>query len=164
MTTVWILVCDGAKARTFETEHGEPTWKTVDVTLHEESRSKASELVSDHSGSRSSEGGSVHHNALAAGSPPKEVEKERFAHSLAAMLDSGLRQARFDKWVLVAPAHVLGLVKKAISPALDKHLMATVDQDLGHLDIHALTERLREAVRIPPNELPTFREAIKRAH
>jgi hypothetical protein len=55
-------------------------------------------------------------------------------------------------------------LKKAISPAVETHLLATVEKDLNDLDIHALAERLRDAVRIPPNELPTIREADKHGH
>jgi protein required for attachment to host cells len=153
MNTVWILVCDAGKARLFETRNNNPTWHAVELLLHEESRSKASELVTDQEGSRSSEGGSVHHNALAPASSPKEVEKERFAHTLVSTLDRAMRGTRFRKWVLVAPPHFLGLVKKELTGELQKHLMATVDKDLNDVDVAGLAERLRETVRIPVNEL-----------
>ena len=54
---------------------------------------------------------------------------------------------------LVAPPHFLGLVKKELTSELAKHLMATVDKDLSDLAVPALTERLRDVVRIPLNEL-----------
>ena len=164
MNTVWVLVCDAAKARLFELRHGDPSWHAVETVVHEESRSKASELVSDHSGSRSSEGGSVHHNALVPGSSPKDVEKDRFAHSLATTLDRAMRSARFQKWVLVAPPHFVGLMKKELTSELAKHLMATVDKDLSHLHVHALAERLRDTVRIPVHELAAVQEDTRRAH
>ncbi len=106
----------------------------------------------------------MHHNALAGGAPPKEVEKERFAHSLAESLAKGLTDALFYKWVLVAPPHFVGLMRKAISPAVAKHLLTTVEKDLNDLDIHALAERLRDAVRIPPDEVPAIRESDKHGH
>jgi protein required for attachment to host cells len=148
VNNVWVLVCDAAKARVFDVRDGDPTWHTVELVLHERSRSKASELVGGPSGTRSSEGGSVHHNALAAASSPKEVEKEGFAHTLATTLDRGLRSARFRKWVLVAPPHFLGLMRKELTRELEKHLLTTVDKDYNDLDVHDLSERLREAVRI----------------
>lgn len=158
MNTVSILVCDAASARLFETRSGNPSWKPVELATHEESRSKASELVSNHSGSRSSEGRSVHHNALAPGTSPKDVEKDRFAHSLATTLNRALRAGRFRKWVLVAEPHFVGLVKKELTGELEKHLLATVEKDLTHLDDRALVEQLRDAVRIPVNELEVIRE------
>jgi protein required for attachment to host cells len=154
MNKVWILVCDAAKARFFEIREGDPAWHSVDLLLHQESRDKASELVGGASGSRSSLGGSVHHNALAPASSPKDVEKDRFAHTLATALDVALRSARFQKLVLVAPPHFLGLLRKELTSELEKHVMATVDKDLNDLDVHALSERLRDTVRIP-NELRT---------
>jgi protein required for attachment to host cells len=149
MSNVWILVCDAAKARFFETEGGDSTWRAVDLLLHEESRGKASELVGGPSGTRSSLGGSVFHNALAPASLPKDVEKDRFAHTLAVALDAALRAARFHKLVLVAPPHFLGLLRGELTRELEKHLLATVDKDLNDLDMHALSARLRDTVRLP---------------
>jgi protein required for attachment to host cells len=164
MNTVWILVSDSARSRLFETWDGSPSWALLETKTHEDSRAKASALVSDQSGSRSSEGASVHHNALAPASEPKEVEKGHFAHSLAKMLDQALRSGRFRKWVLVAPPHFVGLIKKELSPELAKHLMATVDKDLTDLDTPSLAERLRDEVRIPLDEVEVIRASEKHPH
>ena len=151
MNTVWILVCDAARARLFETRGDDPSWHPVGTFSHPESRRKARDLVTDHMGRSVAEGGSVHHNALAPASSPKEVEKGHFAHTLATMLDQAMRSRRFHGWVLVAPAHFLGMLKKELTPELEKHLMATVDRDLSHFDAHHLAERLCDVVRIPPD-------------
>ena len=158
MNNVWVLVCDAAKARVFEIRVGDPTWHTVELVLHEGSRSKASELVGGPSGTRSSEGRSVHHNALAPASSPKEVEKDGFAHTLATTLDQAMRSARFRKWVLVAPPHFLGLMRNELTSELEKHLLTTVAKDYNDLAVHELSERLRDAVRVP------LSEDRKRAH
>jgi protein required for attachment to host cells len=152
VNNVWVLVCDAAKARVFEIRHGDPTWHAVELVLHERSRSKASELVGGPSGTRSSEGRSVHHNALAPASSPKEVEKEGFAHTLATTLDQAMRSARFRQWVLVAPPHFLGLMREELTSELEKHLLTTVDKDYKDLTVHELSERLRDAVRVPVSD------------
>jgi protein required for attachment to host cells len=157
MNTVWVLVCDSAKARLFEVRDQDPVWRVVEVAIHAESREKASELVSDHSGRRSSEGSSVHHNALAPSNSPKEVEKEHFLRSLVTTLDQAMRSRRFYRWVLVAPPHVAGVVKKSLTPQLEKHMMRTVDKDLNHLDVSELSEKLRDDIRIPVDQ----REALR---
>jgi protein required for attachment to host cells len=162
MNTVWILVCDAAHARLFEIRNDDPTWHAVGTFDHAESRSKASELVGDHSGQRSSEGRGVHHNALAPASSPKEVQKGHFGHSLATMLDQAMRSRRFDRWVLVAPPHFLGLVKNELTVELEKHLLATVDKDLIHLDVHDLIERLKDTVRIPIDQRETVQPSRAR--
>jgi protein required for attachment to host cells len=162
VNSVWVLVCDAAKARVFEVRDGDPTWHAVELVLHEGSRSKASELVSGPSGTRSSEGRSVHHNALAPASSPKEVEKDGFAHTLATTLDQAMRSARFRKWVLVAPPHFLGLMRKELTSELEKHLLATVDKDFNDLAVHELSARLRDAVRVPVSDQESIREDRKR--
>ena len=151
--TVWVLVCDAAKARFFEVHGAEPSWHLTKEVFHEESRSKAAELEGDRSGSRSSEGASAHHNALAPASSPKDVEKQRFAHVLGRILDEAMRSQRFHRWVLVAPPHFLGLVERELTPELKKHILATVDKDMGHVDTRGLTERLRDNVRIPLDQI-----------
>ena len=134
----------------------------MELVLHEGSRSKASELVGGPSGTRSSEGRSVHHNALAPASSPKEVEKNGFAHTLATTLDQAMRSARFRKWVLVAPPHFLGLMRKRLTSELEKHLLTTVDKDFNDLAVHELSERLRDAVRVPLSDQESIREDRKR--
>jgi protein required for attachment to host cells len=164
MDTTWILVCDSAKACFFEAHGADPRWHVESEVTHEESRSKAADLVSDRQGRRSSEGRSVHHNALAPASFPKEVEKEHFAHLLGQRLDVALRSARFGRWVLVAAPHFAGLMAKELTPQLKKHLLATVDKDLGRLDPVALEERLRDILRVPLGEQVAVGEPSKRRH
>ena len=149
MNTVWVLVCDAARGRVFEVRERQPSWHLLETFEHEESRSKARALVSDRSGRSVSRGGSVHHNALAPSSSPKEVECGHFVHTLATMLDRGMRSKRFRRWVLVAPPHVLGILRKELTGELVENLMGTIDKDLSRLPARELAERLRDAVRIP---------------
>jgi protein required for attachment to host cells len=164
MNTVWVLVCDAARARVFEIRNEDPIWHPVGVFDHVESRSKTSALAGDHLGQRSPEGAGVHHGALAPASSPKEVEKAHFGHGLARMLEQALRARRFLRWVLVAPPQFLGMLRNELTPELAKHLMATVDKDLTHLTAHDLAERLNETVRIPVELRETLREADAHAH
>ena len=164
MNTVWVLVCDAGSAKFFEVHAGNPAWQLVSEAVHEGSRSKADALVGDHSGARSSEGNTSHHNALASASSPKEVEKGHFAHELGKTLDQAMRSVRFRRWVLVAPPHFVGMIKKELTAELTKHLMATVDKDLVHLSALELAEKLRDTVRIPLDEQDSTRPSTKHAH
>jgi protein required for attachment to host cells len=149
MNIVWILVCDSVHARLYETRTEEPKWKLVETLRHEGSRAKAHDLVTDDAGSRSSRGASVHHNALAPASLPKEVEKQHFAHTIGKTLDQAMRSGRFFRWVLVAPPHFVGLLKSELTSELEKHLLHTVDKDFTHYGADELLDRLQEAVKIP---------------
>lgn len=75
-----------------------------------------------------------------------------------------LRSARFGRWVLVASPHFAGLMLKELTPQLKKHLLATVDKDLGHLNPVALEERLRHIIRVPVGQQVGIREPSKHRH
>lgn len=137
--TVWVLVCDAARAMFFQIRDGEHAWHLVNVSSHPESRSNAPGV-------------------------DKDVEKGRFAHSLVQALDHAMRASHFRRWVLVAPPHFVGLIKKGLTAELEKHLIATIDKDMVHLPLHTLTENLREAVRIPVEQRDAFRESHRQAH
>lgn len=168
MNAVWVLVCDAARGRLFDVsgdERGdEPAWRLIETFTHEESRSKAAELVGDQSGTSSPLGASVHHNALAPASSPKEVEEGHFAHTLATMLDRALRSQRFHRWVLVAPPRFLGMLREELTPELAKHLLGTVDKDLSRLDSRELAEHLRHTVHVPVDQRDAVREPVRRPH
>jgi protein required for attachment to host cells len=146
MNTIWILVCDSASARLFEVRGNEASWHVVSAVSRDESRRatkaaleadwRASALPLDPS--------------APAASP--DVETEHFARSLAEMLDQAMRSARLRRWVLVAAPDFIELIKKELTPDLAKHLMATVDEDMSHLYVRELAERLRDTVRVPMSE------------
>jgi hypothetical protein len=140
MDTVWVLVCDAGRARFFELNGDHPIWNLVSETLHQ--------------------GGG------ATGGPMKDVDKSQFAHRLGSTLDEALRQARFGHWVLVAPPHFVGLVKKELTPQLEKHLMTTVDKDFAHETTEDLAQRLRDAVTVPldQRDIVGGRETLRHVH
>jgi protein required for attachment to host cells len=164
MNTVWILVCDASRGRLFEIRGEGGAWHQVEAFAHGESREKAGDLVTDRMGRSSSEGASSHHSALAPASSPKEVEKGHFGHTLAKMLDEALRTKRFRFLVLAAPPHFLGMLKKELTPELEKHLLATVDKDLSHLAPTDIAKRMQEVVRIPLDKQETLFTAGRHAH
>jgi protein required for attachment to host cells len=63
-----------------------------------------------------------------------------------------MRSARFRKWLLVAPPHFVGLMRKELTSELARHLLTTVDKDFNDLGVHELSERLRDAVRVPVSD------------
>jgi protein required for attachment to host cells len=143
MNTVWILVCDSASARLFEVRGNDLSWHVVSAVSHDESRWVATAaLDGEPSGSASSE--TVTRSV--------RVETEHFARSLAEMLDQAMRSARLRRWVLVAAPHFVKLIRNELTPEVTRHLMVTVDQDMSHLYVRELADRLRDTVRIPMDE------------
>jgi protein required for attachment to host cells len=165
MNKVWILVANASRGRIYETQQGEDAdWRLVEAFTHPSGRSHTDELVTDGAGRNASQGRSVHHNAMVPKTSPKEVEKEHFVHALVTALDHGLRTNLFDHLVLAAPAHVLGMLKKALTPQLAKHLLATSDKDFEHLDAKELSERLASKARIPIDQADVVRNPEGHAH
>ena len=148
MSPVWILVCDAAKARFFETSMADPRWRLVSAVFREEVRSKMPD----------------HHHELAPEASPVDVEKAHFAHALGQILDKTMRAGRFRCWVLVAPPRFVGLVRAELTVALKNRLLATVQKDLGHLETYELAVRLRPLTRIPCNPKDDVRHAGTRPH
>lgn len=150
MNSIWVLVCDLARARFLEVDWAKP-WRVVSVAVHDESREKASELTSDRAGQRSAQGASVHHDALATRASPKENAKRAFARSLVATLEEAQKADRFHDWVLVAPPHALGVLKKDLTTRLSQRLLITVTKDLTHHTVGELMEKLADEVRTSAN-------------
>ena len=74
--------------------------------------------------------------------PPHEVEAERFAHTVAKLLEGGLDSNDYERLLLVAPPHFLGLLRSALSSHVAKHVEGSLDKDYTELDAEELAERL----------------------
>jgi protein required for attachment to host cells len=164
MNTLWVLVCDASRGRLFEVPEPAAPWKLLEVFTHDESRARDEDLVSDRQGTRSPEGGSSHHNAMAPTSDPKKVEKAHFSHQLGKMLDQAMRSNKFRAWVLVAPPQFLGMLRAELTPELQKHLVSTVDKDLTHMSEAELTEKLRDAALLPVDQRTVLGQSTNHPH
>ncbi len=107
---IWILVANSAEAKILATDK----LRTGELDLvaefaHPESRKKGSELMSDGPGHYKTDFGA--HGAYDA-NDPKEVEAENFAMQLLRELRVGLDQHKFNKLIVVTPAHFYGILKK----------------------------------------------------
>ncbi len=75
--------------------------------------------------------------------PLHEIESERFAHSIAKVLEGGLADNAYERVVLVAPPHFLGLLRATISPNVAKRVELTLDKDYTALKPDELAERVQ---------------------
>lgn len=98
--------------------------------------------------------GHNHHNHRPGAEPDtdaKEVEAIKFAQALANKLDKGCRERSFDRLVLVAPPHFLGLLKGALDDQVHKRLALTISKDLTGFEARELKDRLPLLGRIAAN-------------
>lgn len=158
-TTTWILVCDASRARLLRAATHQKGLVQLDALEHAESRAHARDLMADAQGRKpvgavpaskmgGQQGGAYGRPGAEPDTDPKEVEAQKFARMLAEVLEKGLTDHAYDRVFLVAPPHFLGLLRSTVSAQVEKHVHLTVDKDLTHEDLTALTRRLEESLPI----------------
>ncbi len=145
----WILVADASRARLFSVSESSnhdhlgdgqpPAWVLEQELEHPKSRAKVSELVSGQQGRSQQSGNHNLHPAMSERTDPKEVEAEVFARQLAEVLHQGNTHNRFERLVLIAPPHFLGLLRSTIDPQVAKRVVLSLDKDYTHLPLRELT-------------------------
>lgn len=140
----WILVANAAKARLFQSDgHG---LREISDAIHPASAAHGRDLLADAAGRRGQgPAGRGDRPGLGGDEPVQRQEAERFARQLAALLKTGLDEHAYDGLVLVAPPHLLGLLRKHLGHTVSRRVDATLDRDLVHVEpadleswIHAL--------------------------
>lgn len=152
----WVLVSDASRAMLFVERMPGGTLDLVEQLEHPDSRARARDLMADASGRKPvgpSMGGHYGGRSVSLGAgrvgaapdtDPKEVEGEKFAREISAVLEDRRLQHAFDELVLVAPPHFLGLLKGALTAQVQKLVEGTVSKDLSMLDAREIEAHLRE--------------------
>ena len=73
---------------------------------------------------------------------PQEQADLAFAHRINDTLCTALDAAKFDRLLIVAGPHLLGLLRKALEPALVERVLAEVDKDLTALPLEDIEKHL----------------------
>jgi protein required for attachment to host cells len=148
--SIWILVSDACRATMYATEKRGDEWEVVGSYTHPESRLKNSELSSTEPGHSAKSKGGSRHTALEPTTTPKQAEMEHFAQQLADVLSAGTMQRSFEKVVLVAPPHFLGLLRHRLSTETEKCILTVVHKDYTFADPREARQRLEDAVFAEP--------------
>lgn len=152
MKDVWILVCDASRARLFRDAPRGDKLVQIDQLDHPESRERGRDLMADTVGRKpigpvparsvQGQGGAYGRPGAAPDTDPKEVEAQKFARQLAALLEKGLHDHAYKRLLIVAPPHFLGLLRATVSTQVAKHIESTIGKDLTNLDFQELADRL----------------------
>jgi len=127
MQNSWVLVANGSQARLFNLDQAKKNITLLKEFEHPESRMKTDKLSSDRSGNFG--GSNIGSGSFNEATDPKSYEHERFAMELAKTLDEGRAANKFEKVVLVASPHFLGLLKQNMSDQLGKTVSHTIQKD-----------------------------------
>jgi protein required for attachment to host cells len=152
--TIWVLVCDAARARLLADDRRGRAYRVIETFDHPAGRAHARDLTSALPGRKpvgGPRGDGVH--AIPGGfhgrpraepdTDPTDVEAQKFARLLAAALERGLTDHAYDGLVLAAPPRFLGLLRSTVSEQVRRHIEATVDKDLTAFEPREIHEKLR---------------------
>lgn len=71
-----------------------------------------------------------------------DIEKHRFAHTVAGALDRLLRELQTKRLVIVAPPRTLADLRRSFSPAVQKSVVAELAKDLTGLSVSDISQYL----------------------
>ncbi len=146
MNSTWVLVAHRGGARLFEGKGPGKGLSLLQDISHPEGRLKSKDLGSDTPGHMGDSHGTRH--AFEQEQEPAAHVTEQFARKLAGVLDEGRVGKRYDRLVLVAEPHLLGILRAALSRETAALVTATVNKDLGHVDAHEMPRHLAGAVQV----------------
>lgn len=140
-TVTWVLIADGAQARVLENTGPGKGLKLVEGLDFAIEPLQAQDIVSDRPGSKSG-GGSQSRGGMEPRTDPVAHRETEFVKSLAAMLNRKQQSGAFDRLVIAAAPIALGDIRKAISPAVQKVVIAELNKDLTNLPTDKLDAHL----------------------
>ena len=133
-TDTWVLIADSSRARLYHVPQRGKPWTLVKEYRHDLSRVTGGGLTTDQPGRMHGSGiGKDARSAMESKCSPKETEIAHFAHELVEVLHHGHGQQAYERIVLVAPPHFLGLLRKGLNDTVSKLISASVDKDYLHL-------------------------------
>ena len=140
-TVTWVLIADGAQARVLENTGPGKGLKQVDGLDWAIDPLQAQDIVSDKPGRSHSSVGSGR-SAMEPKTDPVAHREAAFVKSVAATLDRRQQNGAFDRLVIAAAPDALGDIRKAISPAVRKTIVAELSKDLTNLPTAQLDQHL----------------------
>jgi protein required for attachment to host cells len=143
--TTWILVGDAGHARLYRA-HSRRRFALVREFDHPEGRVPGRELSSDRSWRMQQRFQGTMRSAMGPRDEAHELEVDRFAAKLAAVLREGLGHNAFSELILVAPPRFLGLLRAHLDEQVKKRVVAAINKDLTQTDERELVRTLGEQV------------------
>lgn len=128
----WILIADGAHARVLT--HPGPGKALLEVPGLEFANEhlRAGDIMADRPGRSFSSGGHGR-SAMQPQTDPVEKREADFVATLAHMLDEKLHQKAFDRLIIAAAPQAMGDLRKSLSPAVKKTIIAERAKDLTNI-------------------------------
>jgi protein required for attachment to host cells len=133
-------VCDGHKALILQNagDRVYPKLEAREMFEHKEHQSR--DLGSDAPGR--SHSSSTDRRSSVDQADLHRLEDDEFLKRVAAHVDRAVTGGQIEKLILVAPAHAIGLLRRAFSPTVRKAIEAEVERDYVQLPLYEMEKHL----------------------
>ena len=142
----WIVVASRAGARIVD-KQGDQLFLVEDIP-HEAGRLRNREIDSDRQGRTFSRTTAARH-ALQTSESAHEHATKTFAKTIGERLDQARVAGQFERLVLVAEPHLLGLLRDVLDQETRRRVIASVPKDLHVVALRDLATYLPELPRAP---------------
>lgn len=136
MSVTWIMVANASQAKLYANNGPKKGLELLKELEHPESREKAANLVSDRIGNFPGSG------SYAQPTSPKEHEAERFALELTRELEDGRVKNAYEKLIVVASSHFMGLLNQRMPATLKNKVSDAIEKDYTRLPVKELSGHL----------------------
>jgi protein required for attachment to host cells len=143
----WILVADGGRARILETTGKRHDMRVVTGSESRLDNPPSRELGRDAPGRVYESFGCARH-AVEPRRDPHNALEALFASQLATMLADYSARESFDRLVVVAPATMLGNLRRMIKPQVRKKIVAEIDKDLTQLPNNEIASHVEHVIGV----------------
>jgi protein required for attachment to host cells len=143
----WILIADAGRARVLQNLGPGKGLTPVDGMASEASLPATHDMMTDRQG-RGHESANPAHHAIEPKTDPREQLKHHYLAAQAQHLDRSLGADAFDRLVVVAPPHALGLLRSAFTHRLKAAIKAEIAKDLTKTPDHELASHLEDYVSL----------------
>lgn len=143
MAKAWVVAANSTTARIFLAETPMGPLHELKTLCHPEARLHERELGTDSPGRAFDSFGEGRH-AMEADVRPKKQEAIRFAEELAAELEAGRTQGRYDVLCLMAEPGFLGLLRNKLDGRTSAMVRTEIDKNLAKHSAQEIRQALPE--------------------
>ncbi|NYE60772.1 protein required for attachment to host cells [Duganella sp. 1224] len=148
MDTTLILAANAGRALFFHSgQHNRQLCHVHDM-INDAARQPAADLETDRMGPTSAgqsmhnTGGALPNKTYQPAQTPAEHEAERFARDINAYLLQSRRDGVYDKLVLIAPPHFLGVLRQVLDPHVRATAQLEINKDYTQLSADELRAQI----------------------
>jgi protein required for attachment to host cells len=154
MTITWVLVADGSRARLFESTRRDEPLHQLESFLNPDVRASARQFTTDHPPTVNESVGFARHS-IEPHTTLRSKQTMRFARTLAAALERGRTERRYERLVVAAPARFAGALHGQCAKPLRDSITAEIHRDLVTLSPTEIHERVAPLLEptVPRSEI-----------